>query len=111
MNEFVTVYSAETMRRLRSRIFIVGVLLGAVGIGLIIKLPAYMDTVMNQANRVALAGEPALVSQAVPLLRKDYHVVRTMPGKTTVAPADLSDTQKISAIIVLRTSGHAINVV
>jgi ABC-2 type transport system permease protein len=111
MNEFITVYSAETMRRLRSRIFIVGVLLGAVGIGLIIKLPAYMATVMNQANRVALAGDPALVSQAEPLLRKDYHVVRTMPGKTTVAPSDLDDTKKISAIIVLRRSGRATSVV
>ncbi len=111
MNEFITVYSAETMRRLRSRIFIVGVLLGAIGIGLIIKLPAYMDSVMNQANRVALAGDPTLVSQARPLLRKDYYVVLTMPGKTKVSPADLDDTKKISAIILLRRLGHAMNVV
>jgi ABC-2 type transport system permease protein len=110
VNEFITVYSAETVRRLRSRIFIIGGLLGAVGIGLIIKLPAYMETVMNQANRVALAGDPALVAQAEPLLRKDYHVVRTMPGKTTVATADLSDTKKISAIILLRRSGQSMNV-
>lgn len=111
MNEFITVYSAETMRRLRSRIFIVGVLVGALGIGLIIKLPMYMDSLESQANRVALAGDAALVSQATPLLRKDYHVVRTMPGKTTVAPSDLSDTKKISAIIVLRKAGHAMSAV
>ncbi len=110
MNEFITVYSAETMRRLRSRIFIVGVLLGALGIGLIIKLPAYMDTVMSQADRVVLAGDPALVSQAVPLLRKDYHIAGTMPGKTVVAPSDLADTKRISAIILLRRSGRTMTV-
>lgn len=106
MNDFITVYSAETMRRLRSRIFVVGVLLGAAGIGLLIKLPVYMEKVANQANRVAVAGDPQLVSQAPPFLRKDYHVVQTLPGKTSVVPADLSDDKKISAIIVLRRNGH-----
>jgi ABC-2 type transport system permease protein len=110
MNDFITVYSAETMRRLRSRIFVVGVLVGALGIGLIIKLPTYMDSLSNQANRVALAGDPALVSQARPLLRKDFQVVRTMPGKTSVSASDLTDAKKISAIILLRRSGHTMNV-
>ena len=110
MNEFITVYSAEVMRRIRSRIFVVGVLVGALGIGLIIKLPAYMDSLTTQANHVALAGDAALVSQAAPLLRKDFRVVRTMPGKTTVSPSDLTDEKKISAIILLRRSGRAMNV-
>jgi ABC-2 type transport system permease protein len=110
VNDFITVYSAETLRRLRSRIFIVGVLLGALGIGLIIKLPVYMETLVTQANRVAIAGDPSLVSQARPLLRKDYHIVSTMPGKTAVSSADLSDAKKISAIIVLRRSAHSMNV-
>lgn len=111
MNEFITVYSAEIMRRLRSRIFIVGILIGAVGIGALIKLPVYMDSLVGQANRVALAGDAALISQAAPLLRKDYHVVRTIPGKTAVLASDLSDANKISAIIVLRRSGHNVNVI
>jgi len=110
MNDFITVYSAETLRRLRSRIFVVGVLLGALCIGLIIKLPVYMESLQNQANRVALAGDPALVTQAAPLLRKDYNVVRTMPGKTAVESSDLTDSKKISAIILLRRSGHTLNV-
>lgn len=111
MSDFITVYSAETMRRLRSRIFIIGVLVGAVGIGLILKLPTYMETLVNQANRVAIAGDPALVSQAASLLRKDFHIVRTMPGKTAVSPSDLADTKSISAIILLRRTGHSMNVV
>ncbi len=111
MNDFITVYSAEIMRRLRSRIFIVGILIGAIGIAALIKLPALMDSVATQANRIEIAGDPALVSQAGPLLRKDYHVIRALPGKTTILPSDLSDAKNVSAIILLRRSGHSMNVV
>jgi len=104
MNEFITVYSAEIMRRVRSRIFIVGLLIGAIGIAALIKLPIYMESLSNQANRIAVAGEAALVSASVPLLRKDYSVVQTMPGKTSIASTDLSDAKKLSAIVVLTTS-------
>jgi len=111
VNEFITVYSAEIMRRLRSRIFVLGLVLGAIGIAALIKLPAYMDSFAGQANRIALAGDPALVSRAGPLLRKDYQVVRRMPGKTAVASADLSDAKKISAIVVVKQSGRGLRVV
>jgi len=111
MNEFITVYSAEIMRRVRSRIFIVGLLIGAIGIAALIKLPIYMESLSNQANRIAVAGDAALVSQSVPLLRKDYSVVQTMPGKTSIAAADLSDAKKLSAIVVLTTSARGIQAV
>ena len=111
MNEFITVYSAEIMRRVRSRIFIVGLLIGAVGIAALIKLPLYMESLSNQANRIAVAGDAALVSQSAPLLRKDYSVVQTMPGKTAIASADLSDAKKLSAIAVLTKSARGIQAV
>jgi ABC-2 type transport system permease protein len=111
MNEFITVYSAEIMRRVRSRIFIVGLLIGAIGIAALIKLPIYMESLSNQANRIAVAGDAALVSASVPLLRKDYSVVQTMPGKTAIAPADLSDAKRLSAIVVLTKSARGIQAI
>ncbi len=111
MSEFITVYSAEIMRRLRSRVFVVGLVVGALGIAALIKLPAYMDSFVGQAHRIALAGDPALIAQAAPLLRKDYPIVRTMPGKTNVLPTDLGDAKGISAIVVVQKSVRGLRVV
>ncbi len=110
MNEFITVYSAEIMRRLRSRIFVLGLVIGAIGIAALLKLPSYMDSFLNEANRIALAGNPALVAQSAPVLRKDYSIVRRMPGKTSVTTTDLAANKRISAIVVLQRSAHGIRV-
>jgi ABC-2 type transport system permease protein len=106
MNEFITVYSAEIMRRLRSRIFVIGLLLGAVGIFALIRLPMYMERFVSESHRIALAGDPALIAQAAPLLRKDFTVVRRMPGKTSVSASDLGDAKKFGAIVLLQRSGR-----
>lgn len=108
MNEFITVYSAELMRRLRSRIFIIGLLIGAFGIFALIKLPQYMESFVTQSHRIALAGDRVLIARAKPLLRKDYTVVQMMPDKYSVAASDLTDAKKIGAIVVLRRTGKRI---
>ncbi len=72
MDELVTVYSAEMMRRLQSRTFWVGLIFGLVGIAVMMKLPSYLDSYASKINRVLLAGQPALVARAKPLLKKDF---------------------------------------
>lgn len=111
MNEFVTVYSAEVVRRLRSRMFLVGMLLGAIGIAALLKLPVYMQGFANQANRVVLAGDPELIARARPLLAKDYPIAGAMPGRTAIAPTDLSRRKNVGAILVLQRSGGRLSVV
>lgn len=110
MNEFITVYSAEVMRRLRSRAFIVGLIIGAAGIGLMLRLPDVMESFANQSYRVVLAGDPQLIAQARPLLKKDLNINGTMPNLTAPSQRDLEGRAKTSAIIVLQRGTHGLRV-
>ncbi len=100
MNEFITVYSAEVMRRLRSRAFIFGLVIGALGIIVLIRLPHFIDSVAQQSYRVVLAGDADLITAAKPLLKDDYNVAASAPGLTQPRAADL-DSHKASLVIVL----------
>ncbi len=110
MNEFITVYSAEVMRRLRSRAFVVGLVIGAIGILIILRLPSFMDSFASQSYRVVLAGDPRLISAARPLLQKDFNIVATMPGLTKPTPADLNGHEKASSVIVLTRAARGLHV-
>lgn len=101
MNEFITVYSAEVMRRLRSRAFLIGLVIGALGIFVMLKLPGFVEGFTAQSNRIALAGDPAVISAARPLLKKDFNIGATLPGVTHPSATDLESHGKASAVIVL----------
>jgi len=111
MNEFITVYSAEVMRRLRSRAFIVGLVIGALGIVLMIRLPSIIDSFATQSYRVILAGDPKLIEQARPLLEKDFNITATAPGLTAPTAADLQAHHNASAVIVLTHGAHSLRTV
>lgn len=108
MNEFVTVYAAEIMRRLRSRAFILGLVIGAFGIALMLRLPAVIDSFANQSYRVVLAGDPQLIAAARPLLKRDMHITGTLPGATAPSRADLEGRNGASAIVVLTRAPHGL---
>lgn len=108
MNEFVTVYSAEVMRRLRSRAFLVGLVIGAFGIFIMLKLPGFVEGFTSQSNRIALAGDPAVISAARPLLKKDFHIGAALPGVTQPKASDLESHGKASAVIVLVREPHGL---
>ncbi len=60
------------MRRLRSRAFIVGLLLGGIGIALVTRLPALIMAMQgSESHSLAISGPPAIVSQARTLLSRD----------------------------------------
>jgi ABC-2 type transport system permease protein len=98
------------MRRLRSRAFILGLLIGAFGIALMLRLPTFIDSFTNQSYRVALAGDPGLIQQARPLLKKDFNISGTMPNLTSPVPRDLERGKKTSAIVVLQRGAHGLRV-
>ena len=110
MNEIITVYSAELMRRLRSRVFWIGLCFGLLGIAAMMKLPQFLVTTLEQnARAVALAGDPALIERAKPLLQKDFKVTGTLPGVTVPKESDLSGT-RAGAIAMLGRDAHALRV-
>jgi ABC-2 type transport system permease protein len=110
MSQFVTVYSAEIMRRLQSRAFIAGLLIGALGIVAMLQLPLVIDRFATQSYRVALAGDPQLIDKARPLLARDYNISATLPNLGMPAPQDLDAHQKLAAIIVFSRAPHGLRV-
>ncbi len=74
MSDLITVFSAETMRRLRSRTFMIGLVFGIIGIAAIMELPRYFESYDVQSKRVLLAGDAQIVAAARPLLDKDFTI-------------------------------------
>lgn len=84
MNEFVTVYSAEVMRRLRSRLFIMGLIFGALALTALMRVPSFIAaSYLNQSKKIVLAGAPPLTNRAAVLLKNDFRILGTT---TSVSP-------------------------
>jgi ABC-2 type transport system permease protein len=103
MNVLPIIFQAEFLRKVRSRPFIIGTVIGMLGVGAIVFLPGYLRTAFDaNSNTIVLAGDPALVARAKPLLVKTYRVAATLP--TPAAPptiADLDRYHKAAAFIIL----------
>lgn len=81
-----TVFVAELTRRLKSRPFVIGMLIGVIGVVTITKLPLLLAGAFTGSNAVILIGDPALTQAAKPLLADDYTV------KSTLAPQPVDQT-------------------
>jgi ABC-2 type transport system permease protein len=80
MNTIGIVFTAEFTRRVRSRAFLAGTLIGAIGIVLLTLLPALIGGMTSSsANKVVLVGDPTLTAQAKKALARDFDVVATLP--------------------------------
>lgn len=105
MNDIGIVFAAEFARRIKSRPFLIGVLIGIVGLLVMTRLPGWMENLTaKQAHRIILAGDPALTKRAAVLLAPNYSVAKQV---TDVNPAVKALAQEnIGAQIVLqRTAG------
>lgn len=100
MNDLITVYSAEIMRRLRSRSFIIGLAFGILGIAAMMELPKYFASYTQQNHRVIVAGDARTVAAARPLLLKDYTIAAE---RRSIAPPTLAQLQakKAGALIAI----------
>lgn len=86
MNEFVTVYSAELMRKLRSRPFLIGLLIGMLGVAMFIELPGWIGGAFENAGKtIVLAGDPTIVAKAKPALAKDFTIVATLTSSSPIS--------------------------
>ncbi|HET9095289.1 MAG TPA: ABC transporter permease [Candidatus Baltobacteraceae bacterium] len=110
MNELITVYSAEVMRRLRSRTFMIGLAFGILGIAAMMELPRFFTSYEAQSNRILLAGDPQLVAAARPLLHADFTIAGER--RSTAAPT-LAELQarKASAVVAILRASHGVRVI
>lgn len=78
MNRVGVIFAAEFQRRIRSRPFLIGTVLGAVSIVLTTILPVVFSGVPNGTVRVVLVGEPALTGAVKALIADDYTTVERL---------------------------------
>lgn len=99
------VFTAEFLRRLRSRAYIVGTLIGIVSVGLLILIPSIIDRALGGTTKaLVLAGPADLRNPARALLERDPAVrivdeVDAAPQPPTLAFLDRHG--KASAVITL----------
>ncbi len=108
MSDFVTVFCAEFLRRIRSRPFLVGLALGAVGIGLFIKVPQWLEVSTRNATRSAIViVKPPIRGSAALLLEHDFDVIAVAPVSRAGAVLRRYDA---ATIIVLGTGPSGLQV-
>ena len=81
MNEVQTIFVAEILRKLRSRIFWIATAGGMLAIAFTVSAPAILATLIRSSSSdIVLAGPPALRARAQTLLsaKKAYRVVATL---------------------------------
>lgn len=112
MNDFIVVYSAEFLRRIRSRPYQIGLLIGMLGILVLAKLPSLMVAgFISNGSNVVVAGEPALTGPATRLLAGDFKIVGTRPDLAPPTLAELKSRDAAFWVALARTkTGLALTV-
>jgi ABC-2 type transport system permease protein len=109
VGDFVTVYGAELARRIRSRPFVIGLLIGVVGVACFSLLPQlFFSLDAASIYRVVLVADPPLADRAADLLRQDFTIVATVPEQTP--DASLLKRYKVAAAIVVARTGASLQV-
>ncbi|MBV8491119.1 MAG: hypothetical protein JO199_11375, partial [Candidatus Eremiobacteraeota bacterium] len=110
MREVWIVLKAEVKRRLTSRAYQIGVVVGMIGIAAMIRLPgAVQEHVNANSHSIALVGSPALTARAKDLLGTTYRVVATVPALAAPDAAAMSQlgTGRILELSAARDGLHA----
>ena len=113
MNTLGVVFTAEFTRRIRSRAFIAGSVIGAASIVLIAVLPALLGGALSSSTKnVVLAGDPKLVATAKTLLAHDFEITATVPALASPPTMAYLDAHgKASAVAVLTRRADGLHVV
>ncbi|MDQ2680231.1 MAG: ABC transporter permease [Candidatus Eremiobacteraeota bacterium] len=111
MNEFITVYSAEIMRRLKSRAFRIGLIVGILGIVALIQLPQYLNRLGGDAGKsIVLTGEASLTKRAAGLLDKDFKVVGMSTSSAAPTAAFMKSHKNAAASVALARAASGLTV-
>jgi ABC-2 type transport system permease protein len=109
VNTIAIVFNAEFTRRIRSRAFFAGTVIGAVGILAMTILPLVMGGMMSSSTKkIVLVGPPALTEQAKKALAHDFEVsavLTTLDQTPTAAFLDAHGKASAVAILAARPGG------
>ena len=113
MSTLGVIFTAEFVRRMKSRAFLAGTLIGAASIVLIAVLPSLLGGALSRSNKaIVLAGDPALVATAKQLLKRDFDITATVPALDGApTPAFLDAHGKAAAVAVLSQRPDGLHVV
>ncbi len=112
-NDIGTVFLAEFLRRIRSRIFLLATLGGAIGVAFFVEAPVLLTHVVRtNTDDIVIAGAPALRDRVATLLeaKKDFHVVarvESLPANVTTA---YLDAQHAAAALAFTVRGGKLHV-
>jgi ABC-2 type transport system permease protein len=101
---------AELKRRLTSRAFQIGLIIGMLGVAALIKLPDLVaSNVGSDQSNAVLAGAPALTARAKELLGRNYTIVSV---QTDTAAPNAADLERLHAgrLIALERNGSSLHV-
>lgn len=116
LQELAVVFPAEFIRRIRSRPFIIGTILGVAMVFLIAVLPSFFErSIVSASKRLVVAAPADLTTPALVLLRRDDTFVVTqsvgpqeIPRPPTVA--FLQAHGNAAALLVLTRGKHGLDV-
>lgn len=95
LRELIIVYRAEIVRRITSRPFLIGLIVGGFGIAMVAKLPAFLNAhVTADQTRIVLGGAPRLTAKAASLLADRYDIAGT---QASVAAPSLAELHRLRA--------------
>jgi ABC-2 type transport system permease protein len=99
------VFSAEFVRRVRSRAYVVGTVLGCLGIVALALLPRLFDGFGVGSDTIVLVGDPALTAPARALLKEDYTIVASLPRLDAAPNAAFLEAHHRAQAVVELTRG------
>jgi ABC-2 type transport system permease protein len=108
MNEVAIVFSAEIMRKLRSRVFIVATLLGIFAIAALSYAPRMIEgMIRSSTDNIVLAGPAQLRERAATLMqeRKDFRVIASVDHLPPYVTAKYLDGLHAAAGIAIAVEG------
>ena len=114
MNTVGVIFSAEFIRRIKSKAFLAGTIIGAASILLIAILPSILGGALSSSSKkIVLVGDPALTATAKTLLRRDFEITAILTKLDAApTPAFLDAHGKASAVAILsRPVGDGLRVV
>ncbi|PZR59483.1 MAG: hypothetical protein DLM50_01250 [Candidatus Meridianibacter frigidus] len=111
MNEFVTVFSAEVTRRVKSRPFLIGLVIGLLVIAGMIRAPALLGAAFSQElKQIVLTGSPQMLARAKLLLEKDFNVELQPAAPQTPTLSYLQHHHNAGALVRLQATGKQLHV-
>jgi ABC-2 type transport system permease protein len=113
MNQIGTVFTAEFMRRITSRPYLIATVIGVLGVLAIALLPRLLTSSFGGGpDRLVLVGDAALTMPAASLLRRDFLVVETITRLDRTPDAEWLDAHhRAASAIILTRNGRTLHVV